>query len=282
MSVQRFITDVIRSGITFAPFLSGVRDLRLAHDDRLVRFHFLDRFHEMPAETLDVGQTPGRSDINGQIGKNRNLIATVDNLGAVTLAPGGGIVLTTGDATDDDVVIHPAGENSNGLVPSALASVSWDYGKAPHFRTLLRTGNTGNIQSVSIIAGFVDATDFDDFDANTTGTGLTSDADVCAVAVTTNSSGEGNWKAISSRGAAPNLLVTDTGKRLAANTDYFIEILVDAARRPEIYINHQLVARHPKMDASPTAFIPVVGIRTEVLSFTKSMTLRFFECGQAY
>lgn len=162
-----------------------------------------------------------------------------------TFAAGGGLTLTTAGASADKAFLEP---NSSTYGPLVGALVS---DNSPRFRAIIKTGSS--VASVAICAGL-----------KLTATDVLATDDDQAYFRYLSSENSGAWQFVTSRAGTDTTTVapsyTRQGAAVAANTLYVLDVVVNADRTVQGYVNGAPIS-NVALPALTTAiaFIPVIG-----------------------
>jgi hypothetical protein len=276
MSVHNLPYQLNRSNVLNRPAPSGIHQLRLETDDAGYRFKVVEPFHLLPrlAGTLfNLNGTFADAEAEKAILANKNFELSGTNAAnaGVAFSTGGGVTLTTAGGSSDQMILGPLSEatvkadGGAGATYNSIVQVTeWATTKSPHFRAQIRTWP--NASETSIVWAGLKLT--------STPTAAT-DNDQAFFRATDG----GNWICwVSNTGADASY---DTGIAFANDTDYLLEIRVDANRIPRFYINKVLVATGVALKNSLTTLKPFVGFQAEQ-GEELPMVVRGAEVSRAY
>lgn len=222
-------------------------------------YALLEKFENKPGIAADVSQV---SDVGTALAimakANRAfaLAGTNATTSNCAFSPKGGITLTTGTTSGDQVLLvpHPTAGQS-GWATAGL----WTTNKALKYATRIATGAT--IVTVSIFAGLkktntpVIATDDDQ------------------VYFRYDPAESANWQLVISRAGVDTVI--NTGVPVAANTEYSLRIETDANRRVQAWINGNAVSGGPFAALTDAVnLFPFAGIQTNS-GAAKSVDVRY-------
>lgn len=194
--------------------------------------------------------------------KNFEVAGTNATSALVTHSADGGLTLTTAGASADQILIQPQTNTSQSLW--AVAGLFTASVRA-RFTALIKTG--ASIAATTIIAGF-----------KKTNTPVIATDDDQVYLRYEPSENSGKWQIIHSRAGTDSTTVSTV--TVAASTSYLIDIVIDADRKVNVFINGvcQTPVKLPALTAAVNLY-PFVGIQAGAAA-AKTMDYRFLECAR--
>ena len=176
----------------------------------------------------------------------------------VTPQTAGGITLTTGGTSGDQMILTPLTINSVRM--SALGWASWSPASSLLFRMLLTTGAV--ISDMRLLAGMTLIPTAEDHD---TGATITDDDYVMFAYDTTHASTSTAWHmSAGNNGTDENSPVSSfkSVSTVRASTQYLMEIAANGDLVPVFYLNGQEVGQLSALKSGTVALLPFFGMQT--------------------
>jgi len=186
----------------------------------------------------------------------------------------GGITLTTGSTSGDQMVISPLVINSVQMSP--MGAINWSPEHQCGFEAVIKTSS--DISNQRILAGFKLTSVHQDHDAGET---VTDDDYILFVYDTAHSTSPSLWHLACGVGGTDSNQLAQSFVRnstMRASTRIVLSVTVDNNQVPHFFIDGVEVGVGPVLNTALT-LIPVVGIAT-LESAAKSLTIHSVNCFQ--
>lgn len=236
---------------------SQLRDYTGIDGRELERAEYIENFLLRPGLNADhdAAASYSESGLQANLDKNPHFEVVGTNAASAnaTFADGGGVTLTTGTTSGDQMILTP--HLDTGL--TAWAATKWNTNDKVGIATIVKTG--ASVEDAIVWAGL-----------KLTNTSVVATDDNQVMFRYAAGSNDGKLTCVYS--VAGDDVTIETDIEVAASTSYLLEIEINGDRKATFYVNGDAVAMSTAL-AADTDLIPYVGVQTAAAA-AKAITVR--------